>query len=239
VQRGLRTSEMFYIVLVFLLLGRASKCTSASLRRFTTNRGIEVTGDYEADIVHMPTAERAKMTKDLFSWTNRVDVPGDNEHLKIQSFFKPCFNYNEAANADDESYHSNSVDPTMEKIIQSAVKKFSKFNWETGREWDRKKYRPCKNNSQNKTHTDLNTNLLKLVRENLAEEHTQFQPYVTLSRVRRSLKKFLSKRVAGMFFSEQQHMDSRKINDIEKLVSQALEKKKRNSLSRRHLKRKP
>ena len=96
-----------------------------------------------------------------------------------------------------------------------------------------------KNNSQNKTRTDLNTNLLKLVRENLAEEHTQFQPYVTLSRVRRSLKKILSKRVTGTLFSEQQHMDSRKINEIEKLVSQALKKKKRNSLSRRHWKKNP
>ena len=65
---------MFYIVLVFLLLTGASKCTSASLRRFKTNPGIEVAGDYEADILHMPTAERAKMSKDLFSWTNRVDV---------------------------------------------------------------------------------------------------------------------------------------------------------------------
>jgi len=149
--------------------------------------------------IHLPRDIRKKKFGVLTAWTERSDIPGDYEDMPIHlpPITTEMNHVLECADApedyyDDEGGGENDISDSTDRIIQRAVKKFSKFDFTNGKmfkassricnktehEMLRKKY--------HRTKKTLSDELLKLVRINLEDEN--LGPRVTISRIRQALK---------------------------------------------------
>ena len=153
--------------------------------------------------IHLPLSTRKKLFGQLTAWTERSDVVGDYDHLAVQH---PNITVDETVDFDiecvdapDEYYEQEEEENDektgiLEKVVDRTVKKYSKYDFSTGKLFNSKSNKRVCNRTEHellrKEHhrkkITLSSELIKSVDSNLEDEN--LSPYVTISRIRQALK---------------------------------------------------
>ena len=158
-------------------------------------------------------------------WTERKDIAGDTEHLALQLIYhSPCLQVHEGDSSEDFDPNGHALPKSLQNVIKSAVNKYSKYNFDSGKKWNQTKYRPCSLPTEQPSASEkMEASLINGVKESLS--NNRYEPYVNANRVRKALKKALEKKVSyALHPTPRYHINSKK---IETLIQATVDKRLR------------
>jgi hypothetical protein len=184
----------------------------------------EAEGKFEA--LHIKSKKARKMAvAQLMPWTERKDIAGDTEHLALQLIYhSPCLQVHEGDSSEDFDPNGHALPKSLQNVIKSAVNKYSKYNFDSGKKWNQTKYRPCSLPTEQPSASEkMEASLINGVKESLS--NNRYEPYVNANRVRKALKKALEKKVSyALHPTPRYHINSKK---IETLIQATVDKRLR------------
>ena len=166
----------------------------------------------------------------MVAWTERSDIPGDYDHLKVQHpdvFADETENQIfQCADAPDDYYDevgdtNDQQNNILDNAIKKTINKFSKYDFTTGKLFNTKHShrRICNKTEhelirikQHRKKITLSNELLKLVRVNLDDQN--LTPRVTISRIRQALKAKLRQSMISNSGKDNQIVNETKITEL-------------------------